>query len=177
MDLNIQWQMFDGLYEPSENYEIFNRTGPNFWNYLQSYLLDTIFASISRFFDPAKTMGQENLSLLAIIAFDEVQAIRGDLENREKTMRPIFEKGIKIWRHKRLSHADLNVALQVNALPEVPFADIKKLVCDISEFAREINCQIHGYDQSYWVGIVEWVPQVMNYLKLGIEQKDKRTGA
>jgi len=177
IDLNIQWQMFDGLYAPTEHYTVFNRTGPNFWNHLQAYLLDSLFLSISRFFDPEKMRGSENLSLRAVINFEEVMSIRDELSAREVAMRIIWERGIKIWRHKRLSHSDMNTALRIELLPEVPFADIKDLVDKISEFAREINHRLHEYDQSYEVSIVQWTPQVMDYLRHGIEWKEAQLNA
>jgi hypothetical protein len=175
VDLNIQWQMFDDLYKPSEHYAIFNRVGPSFWNHLQSYLLDAIFVSISRFFDPAVSNGKENLSLLAVIEFDEVQSIRCKLHIREKEIRKIWKKGINLWRHKQLSHSDMAIALEVNTLPEVPFSDIKDIITSISEFAREINIEIYQYDVSYQIGTSHWVPQVIDYLKRGIEQKEIQT--
>jgi len=174
IDLNIQWQMFDGLYAPSEHYPVFNRTGPNFWNHLQAYLLDALFLSVSRFFDPAKMRDSDNLSLRAVIDFEEVCGIRNDLKEREAVMRLIWEKGIKVWRHKRLSHSDMQIALRPDILPNVPFADVKDLVSGISEFARVINCRLHEYDQSYQVSLVQWTPQVIEYLRHGIEQKDAK---
>jgi hypothetical protein len=177
IDLNIQWQMFDSLYAPTEHYPVFDRTGPNFWNHLQTYLLDALFLSISRFFDPARMRESENPSLRAVISFDEVNPIRDELSAREADMRLIWERGIKIWRHKRLSHSDMNTALRIDTLPDVPFADIKDIVERISQFAREINHRIHEYDQSYKVSIVQWTPQIMDYLRHGIERKDEQLNA
>lgn len=173
IDLNVQWQMFEDLYSHDEHFAIFNRTGPMFWDHLRAYQLDTIFSSISRFFDPAANSSQENLSLAAVLNFAEVAAIRPDLAQRLKKLVPVWKRGIKIWRHKKLSHSDKETALGVVALPDVPFLEIKELIVGITDFVREIDHRLNQTDVGYHVSISQWVPQVLSYLRAGIEKKDK----
>ena len=104
---------------------------------------------------------------------DEILPIRPSLKKREEKLKQVFEKGIKIWRHKRISHTDLHTALAVTKLPNVAISDVAEIVSGISEFAREINLKIHGYDQSYTVGISQWAPQVLTYLQHGIQKRDE----
>jgi hypothetical protein len=173
VDLNVQWQMFDELFSDTKNYAVFNRTGPNFWIHLQTYLLDTIFLSISRFFDPAATRNQMNLSLATVCAFKEVVSIRLDLERRLREMRPVWERGIKIWRHKKLSHADMPTALGLAPLPDIPHSEVKTLVSGISDFVREIDHRLNQVDVSYRITVSQWVPQVLGYLEKGVRETDK----
>lgn len=165
VDLNVQWQMFDELFSDAKNYAVFNRTGPSFWIHLRTYLLDAILLSISRFFDPAANQGQTNLSLAAVITFQEVASIRHDLERQLDKMRPVWERGIKIWRHKKLSHSDMPTALGQAPLPDIPISEVKTLVSGISEFVREIDHRLNQVDVSYNISVSQWVPQVLRHLK------------
>jgi len=172
IDLNVQWQMFEELFLDSTNYAVFNRTGALFWDHFRAYLLDALFASISRFFDPVGNKHQMNLSLAAVLEFPEIVTIKVDLERRLTAMIPVWEKGVKIWRHKKLSHSDLSTALGKSSLPEVPFSEVKKLVDDISGFVREIDHQLNQTDVSYRINPTKWTPEVLRYLKAGIQKID-----
>ena len=174
LDLNVRWQMFDELYSEAKNYAVFNRTGPMFWSHLWYILLDDLFASISRFFDPAQSRGQENFSLAAILEFQEVASIRGDLQQRLDAMKPVWQRGIKVWRHKKISHSDMLTVLGKNSLPEIPLSEVKELVEKITDFTREIEHQLHQRDVGYRCSLTGWVPQVLSYLELGVEKKDEK---
>lgn len=163
--LNIQWQMFDELYEPDKHYKIFSHTGANFWIYLREFLLDGLISSISRFFDPAKNRQQENLSLSAILELHDVADIRENLDRQLQAMSSKWESSIKMWRHKKISHADTAIATQPFGLPPLPFSDFGDLVADISNFARTISLHVRKYDSSYQIGIPQWVPQLMEQLE------------
>ena len=170
VDLNVQWQLFDELFSDAKNYTVFNRTGPGFWIHLQTYLLDTIFLSISRFFDPAKTGGHTNLSLATVIELHGLAPIKPELERRLSLMRPTWEKGIKVWRHKRLSHSDMPTLMAKAALPDILHSEVRGLVSDISEFIREIDHRLNHVDVSYRVSVPGWVPQVIRYLEAGVRK-------
>ncbi len=174
LDLNVQWQVFDELYSPAANYAVFNRTGAAFWKHLWYHLLDDLFISISRFFDPARTKWQENLSLAAAMNFPEVAPIRKDLQHRLREMKPIWERGIKAWRHKKLSHNDMATALGKQTLPDVPLSEAQELVSKITDFVRQMEQQMNKCDASYRCSPTGWVPQVTRYLRLGIEKKDEQ---
>ena len=91
-------------------------------------------------------------------------------------MRAVWEKGIKAWRHRRLSHSDMATTMKVSKLPNVEFADLKKLIEDISEFARHICHKILNYDVSHEVATLGWVPTVMEHLEAGIEWHKEHRG-
>jgi hypothetical protein len=173
LELNVRWQMFDELYSEAENYEVLNRTGANFWGTLHNTLVDDIMMAISRYLDPAKMGKNDNFSLAAIIALPEVAAFRDDLQKRLDAINLIWSRGVKDWRHKRLSHSDMATTLGNNTLPTVPFTEIKELVDGITSFAREITHQVLHFDQSFRCSITGWVPQVLRYLKLGVEKTDE----
>ena len=171
-DLKVQWQMFDDLYSESKHYYLFQRTGPRFWMQLREYLLDVVFTSISRFFDPPRNRSQKNYSLAAVLEKPEVSSIRKDLQARLDLLTSKWEKGIKQWRHKKLSHSDTEIVLGREALPEIPYADISDLVSGIAAFVNEIDLRLYDFEVAERVEIAQWVPQVMRYLKAGVEKVD-----
>ena len=175
IDLNAEWKMFEKLFLNDGNYILFNQTGRMFWFDIQNCLINTILQSISRFFDPAHNPHQQNLSLQTVISLAEVASIRKDLKRRLKEMRPVWEKGIKVWRNKKLSHSDLLTSLGKTTLPDIPFSQVKHLVSGITEIARQIDLQLNNVDMSYEVSTGEWVPKVLGYLRAGV-QKRKEDG-
>lgn len=173
VDLNAEWKMFEKLFLNDGNYMLFNRTGRMFWFDISNCLISTILQSISRFFDPATSNNQRNLSLQTVVFLPEVASIRMDLERRLQKMRPIWKAGIKIWRHKKLSHSDLPTSLGKKALPQIPFSQIKDLVSGITEIARQIDHQLNNVDVSYDVAIGDWVPKVLGYLRAGVQKRNE----
>jgi hypothetical protein len=173
LELNVRWQMFDELYSEAQNYAVLNRTGANFWSALHNLLVDDLMLTISRYLDPAKMGKNDNFSLATIVALPEVEAFRADLQKRLDAINQVWGCGVKDWRHKRLSHSDMATALGSNTLPDIPFTEIKELVDGITGFVREINHQLYHHDTSFRCSITGWVPQVLDYLKLGIEKKDE----
>jgi AbiU2 len=173
LELNVRWRMFDELYSDTKNYEVFERTGPVFWSQLQYCLLDDLFLSISRFFDPATTGFQENFSLSAIIDFPEVAAIRANLQKRLDVMKSVWKRGIGIWRHKKLSHSDMPTAFGACDLPDISLVEAKELIEGITGFTREIEHGLRMREVSYSPAITGWIPQVLSYLELGVKKKDE----
>ena len=107
VELHTQWQMFRDLYSKPQNVVLFNDAAPLFFAHLKEYLLDLLYLSISRLFDPIKSCGDENLSLIKLVEYPEVKAIRGRLDTECSRLKNIWSKGIKTWRHKMISHNDL----------------------------------------------------------------------
>jgi len=172
--LCTQWSMFDELYEQSENYPVFERTGEKFWGELKALLLDSIMLGISRLLESAQNRHQENLSLRGFLdlAVDDVARTRweADIEAMEKLWKP----GVKVWRDKRISHGDLEFVTGLRNLPDVPFADIKKLVMMIASFVSRITLEDQGFEVGFVPPVTHWVPTVLQYLKLGIQKKDEK---
>lgn len=171
IDLHIQWQMFRDLHSDINNYDILNSTAPTFFVHLRSYLYDLLFLSISRFFDLPKQLWNENLCLKHMISFEEVSEIKGTLSCEIERLEGLWKAGIKTWRHKRLSHNDLPTLLDEKTIPDIPNKDIETLVEGISNFARRLESHVFERDQSYEVHIAGWVPQLIRYLRLGIDKK------
>ena len=173
LELNVQWEMFHDLYADSSNHDIFDRTGPAFWTQLWSQLADAIFLSVSKFFDPAVSSGKENVSMQAIMRYAEVVPFREDLMHRYESLKSVWERGIKDWRHKRIAHSDLGTISGKTKLPDVPLADFETLVNGITGFVREIQHRLYQRDVSYRCSVTGWVPQVLEYLRRGVAQKDE----
>jgi hypothetical protein len=173
LELNVHWEMFEGLYSDPEHLVTFNRTGANFWETIRELLVDQLMLSISRFFDPSKSLGGVNCSLETMIELPEVAGIKADLETRVGEMRKVWAPRIKAWRHKKLSHTDLKTALGVSILPEVTYKEIGQLVDSITAFSRQIQHHVYQRDIGYHCSQTGWTPQVIKYLQLGVEKRDE----
>jgi len=172
-ELVIQWKIFSQLFRNPVYDDIFEKSGSTFWLCIRAYLIDSIFSSISRFMDPPTSCGNSNLSLKAAIEWDETKPLNEDLTKRLSSLEKNWSKGIKKWRHKRISHADLDTIVCGTGLPVIEFQNIDALVAEISAFSILILDQIYGEKKNHDI-VIHWgVDQVVNYLKLGIAKKDE----
>lgn len=169
----VQWSMFDALYEQETNYPIFERTGFKFWGELKALLLDSIMLGISRLLDPAANSHQENLSLRGFLVLTTDNATRQLREADIKAMDNLWKPGIKVWRDKIISHGDLEYVAERQILPDVPIADIKKLVEMIKNFVSQFTLEDQGFEVDFDAPVTHWVPTVLSYLSRGIEKKDE----
>ena len=167
--LHMQWQMFRDLYFDLSNQEIFDKSAPIFFNHLNDHLLDLLFLSISRFFDPATQNGYRNVSIEHILSYKEISGISDTLEDIVRDPRLKWEKGIRVWRHKRLSHSDLESYIDRERIPSIPISDVQEIVEAICSFSKAIHRHLDQKDMKYEVYISHWVPDLIRYLRRGID--------
>lgn len=178
IQLVAQWQIFEELYIGTGNFDLFNRTGPTFWDMHREMHMDSIFMSISRWLDPASagrgSSVKNNFSLDVIVAHPEHVAIRFKLKEDLKDLRKIWRAGIKDWRDWRISHHDYNTVLRLNPLPSIPYEDIRKIVDGIFEILDQSHFHRHGGHIGREVHVKGGVSQLLGYLREGVHRMDER---
>lgn len=172
VELNGELQMLQELYA-AEHLAILDRAAPIFFDELRERLLHHLIQSICRLFDPVKTAGQLNLSLDAIASLPEVSSISADLRQRIAAVRPLWERHLMIWRHKRIAHSDAAAATGKTPLPDLPWADVRNIVAQVSEIGREIHHRLDGADHDYRPHYGPgWVPELLKVLNAGLAKQD-----
>lgn len=174
LTLLTEWQMYEELFIRPENEPLFRNTGALFWAKLRYILLDNIILGIARFFDPPDgkrgSSNRKNLSLRFIVTLPELSPIREEVEKKGKLLWPVYQRGADHWRNGRIGHNDLMNSLE-EPLPDIDLKDLETLVdgiWDIIAFAHHV---LGGVEIRRRVSFIGWVPDVMKYLKLGLESE------
>jgi len=111
-----RWQAYKALYAKSEQrIDFLNETATSFFFVVQETLYDDVTLSISRLCDPATSGGgrQTNATLerlVGLIAAEEDQPFHLTVSRLLAALRALVAP-LKEYRHKRLAHADLEVAM------------------------------------------------------------------
>lgn len=71
----------------------------------------------------------------------------------------------------------MSTILGEHRLPDVPLSEVRELVEKITEFARMIKRKLRGHDVAYQCALTGWVPQILQYLELGVQKKDEKVSA
>jgi len=153
-----RWQLYRELFLKSDvRVELLNAVDPAFFSVLQSILADDAILGIARLMDPPGNPKQQNsvlarLRLAPAIASDP--ALQGEVQARLQSLDSLAEP-IRLVRHKRLAHRDLNVALsQPGAgLPAVTISMIEEVVEKVTSLMNTIQVHFTGMETGYSRGI------------------------
>jgi hypothetical protein len=105
-----KWRSFVELYGTESHVDLLNNAAPVFFRIVQDIFVDDVILSILRLLDPAKSMGNDNLSIAHLIdhlAQSGVGALHAEVTSLHSDIRKDSERLIKI-RNKLLAHNDLS---------------------------------------------------------------------
>jgi AbiU2 len=117
--LNITWKEYVILFGTDESrVELLNKAASGFFRLVQDSLFENVLLHISRLTDGPKVGGgggRETLTLQRLPTLVR-PTIRSDIDSRLKALldRAGFARD---WRHRRLAHSDLRLALDEGATP------------------------------------------------------------
>jgi hypothetical protein len=142
--LHGKWNIYRQLFgtDPGR-IEMLNECAPGFFRVCQDAFLHDVVLELSQLSDPAENFQQENLSLPALLKYiqslndPEFQAtIQKHLDEVKAHCAP-FRK----WRHKRLAHRDLRVALKDTSdpLPGISRQKIEEVLRCIRELMNMVR--------------------------------------
>lgn len=115
VELHYRWNMYREIYAgDTAQFELLNKSGSNFFYYVQHLMLDHISLSFSKLTDPNRQGGNNNLSLKQVHVYasnskenrliEKLKAIYTELEENCKKFRTL--------RNKRIAHGDLDHAMK-----------------------------------------------------------------
>jgi hypothetical protein len=143
--LRRAWVVYARLFmEDKTRTEVFCKLMGELAWYLQTSLQDQMFLSVSRLTDHdthQKDNKLENLSLMRLV---EGATQSGDdtfTADVDKEITAIRKeaKDIRLHRHKRIAHFDLNVCSSNETLPTVTFSQLKGMIDRIEAFFNRFN--------------------------------------
>jgi len=171
VDLDIKWRLHRELFQVENHYALFAKSGAGVWSVLGDSVLDDIFMSAARLFDPAVSFGgKENLSFERIISSlpqsDEQSRIKRDYQSTKS----LYDRTLRNWRNWKLSHNSLDAIRRASLLPDVSYGDVSRLIDGINQLARSLALIVRNIDQRHEPVIQnqDWVWRLIEVLKKGV---------
>ncbi|OAI45811.1 hypothetical protein AYO44_12355 [Planctomycetaceae bacterium SCGC AG-212-F19] len=137
--LQVRWLMYRQLFGTSqERVELLNRRAPAYFGIAQATLLDDVLSGIARITDKTVVCGKDNLVLRQMIEeLDEATHATeiAALEAKQAAVAAAVGP-ITTIRHKRLSHRDMQFALNPTAhpLPPIDRQQVEEALAAIADF-------------------------------------------
>jgi HEPN superfamily AbiU2-like protein len=147
--LRQKWTLYQELYGDQKRVEVMQATAFVTFGILQPALWESIFMGITRFIDPAKSMGNETASLEQLLKAIPPghDGLCADLTSRLATLRTNCEP-IRQWRHNRIAHANLAVVMMEKILDSPTIQGVHRAIGGIEDFHRQVGN--HFYPSETW---------------------------
>jgi len=145
--IKYRWRTHSELFGEDEKVALLNRCGGKVFALLQGLLVYDTLAAICRLCDPARSMGQENNSIL-----NQYEKRKGDLSPSDikeiDNLLPVLEgkmNNIRLLRNKVISHNDLGIAEYAIKLPDVTYGEVDEVI----DLIKIILNKIFGVSGNY----------------------------
>jgi len=115
--LHVRWKIYRQLFAHSgKRIDLLNECASTFFYVIQETLIDEVQVYICKLTDPACNGRYENLSFEQLQRRVEDQGERQLSADLRKLLDDLYDKSqdFRTWRNKRLTHLDLNTAMQSN---------------------------------------------------------------
>jgi hypothetical protein len=180
--LHTVWELYIQFYGTSdENYELMNEVAPQFFAILKIMLFDELAMILNRLTEKAITLGKANASLEQLI--EQIDPERDS--ELARSLRAKLEKiradygAFRTWRDKKLSHNDLQVALQreSSTLPGITRQQAEDAIREVAEFMNEYSLHILNGQQAYRPFMIAHGDgtALMQFLKRATESRNNET--
>jgi AbiU2 len=144
--LRYAWGHYRYLFvEDGDKVRVLNATAPDFFAWVQGLSADTVFLGIARLTDPATVSGRANASLAQLLEATGWKMT--DTQKWEKYSTQFAEvlsacSGCRDYRHKRLGHFDLAVAMKVVPPPIVTVKELDAALNAVEQFLGAIHREL-----------------------------------
>lgn len=149
--LHLKWQEYVELFgkKPSR-VDLLNKAAPLFFRVVQDTLWDDILLHIAKLTDPPKSAGKPNLTIRRLPELVGNQELDSLVEKALEAT-----EFCRDWRHRRIAHRDLDLALAQNAQP-LAVASREK----VREALAAIDGVLNWVEQHYTGGVTYFSPVV-----------------
>lgn len=172
--LHFEWRLFLDLYGPPETVAFLNETAGHFFGVVQRSLVDSIVLSTARLTGPPSSAGQANLSVRRLPGLVADPAVRDDLQKAIHKHGDMW-KQLEQWRHKRIAHLDLGVALGTSQLFGPTVETITAATDGIADVMNVAARLLLGTEIAYKqsrIGMVGGVGELLHLLRVGKKRDD-----
>lgn len=152
--IRYAWGNYRFLFvETQERLDVLNATAPDFFHWIQGLNANDVFMGIARLTDNSKVAGKPTASIAQLL--DSTGWRASDPTRWQKysaALTSVIEtcKSCRTYRHKRLGHFDLSIALEVLPTPAVTVREVDEALDAIESFINSIHMELRpGHSQSF----------------------------
>lgn len=157
LNARYAWGNYRLLFASHDHIDVLNATAPDLFGWIQGLIAESVFMTIARLVDRSSTgrgaVAQPNASLERLLQsteWDVSDRSRWDRYSAQLTAVRDACKGSNLYRHKRLGHLDLAVALKLEPIPMVTIADVDAALDAIETFVGAIHTELRpDHSQSF----------------------------
>lgn len=139
--IQLLWETVNGLYfqQQGQEWRALRDDTPLLIHWTQTALMESLLMRVFRLLDKPKTMGRTNLSLKQLVIAD------ASIASDELAIHTIWEgSGLKVVRHRYLSHNDLHRAFTEEHTLNIPLEPtdieaLRQLVEGLRKLRRDVN--------------------------------------
>ena len=168
--IKYRWRTHSELFGKDENVSLLNLCGGKVFALLQGLLVYDTIAALCRLCDPAKSVGQENNSILNQFEKQKGDLSPSDTMEIDSLLSDLESKmlNIRLLRNKAISHHDLGVSENAIKLPDVTYGEID----DVIDLVPVVLNKIFGVSGNYSsvTAFGPGVNKLFNVLKAGEER-------
>src|SRR5437588_201550 len=152
--IRYAWGNYRFLFvDTQERVNILNATAPDFFHWMQGLNANEVFMGVARLTDNSKVAGNPTASLAQLLDATNWQA--SDPTRWQKysaALTSVLEvcKSCRTYRHKRLGHFDLSIALKVLPIPAVTVREVDTALDAIESFINAVHMELRpDHSQSF----------------------------
>lgn len=136
--LSSSWDRYQVLFGSQERVDLLNRSSGSFWQVMQGLMHEHVLLGICRLTDPAKTFGEQNLSIQQLEQLDPSLHKRRLSQRVKKAIE--LSRFAKTWRHKVIAHNDFDqITGAANKLLPSTANKIKHAIVGIHDVLRWVQ--------------------------------------
>jgi len=147
--IHFRWKLWKQLYGTGQRrVDLLNEMAQGYFYQLQFLMLDDVVLSVARLMDPARSKGDENMTLRLLLERVEAPAVEPAgpkaAKSELETLLEIIDKlgkPLRKHRHKRIAHADYqhHAAVVGSVLPGISIAMINDVLKALAKFMNTVQ--------------------------------------
>ena len=153
--LHAKWRQYKQLYAHSrERVALLNEVSGYFFGVVQRTLWENVLLSLARLTDPPKSVGKDNLTLERLPDLIGNPKLACELKGLVEAVHKAC-KSARTWRHRRLAHSDLGLALASSSdpLPGVTREEVEAAL-------EAIRAALNRLAAHYWQSEMDYYPVI-----------------
>jgi hypothetical protein len=173
--LTWKWQTAMRLFgEGKERIDLLNKTAQSFFFVVQITLRDDVFLTLSRFTDPLKSAGQDNLVIGRLLKHLDEKEHPTFYRQLEEAIELVHKscKPFRLYRNKIIAHTDMSVKLKYTSEP-LPGISVNEVFTAIDSLQNVMNLfSKYFFDSTtYYEEVFEssGVKSLVLYLQKGLD--------
>jgi hypothetical protein len=146
------WNALMELFNSSpQEIALLNKHGKFFFYLLQNTYFDHVVLCIGRLLDPPKVRGKNNMCIACLCdllkgpAYEEIVK---DARSRLEHVRTL-EEPLRVWRNRRIAHADYKTSLKLEHLPVLYVSNVKQVLEALAQLLDRFSAQFYDSTTAY----------------------------